>query len=82
MTRPQTEGPYSKPAGSGAASAGITYEVGENKIGGGFYMKALPRYGAPLDAVYGFETRQAAEAWIETDRAKHRPGRRPKLAAN
>ena len=55
--------------------------MGENKIGGGFYVKALPRYSEPMDAVYGFETKEAAEAWIEADRAKHRPGRRPKLAA-
>jgi IS1 family transposase len=63
------------------ATAGITYEVGENKIGDGFYVKPLPRYGEAMDAVYGFETKEAAEAWIEADRAKHRPGRRPKLAA-
>ena len=36
------------------ATAGITYEIGENKIGDGFYVKALPRYGEPTDAVYGF----------------------------
>ena len=37
------------------ATAGITYEVGENRIGDGFYVKALPRYSEPMDAVYGFE---------------------------
>lgn len=64
------------------ATAGITYEIGENRIGGGFYVKVLPRYGEPMEPVYGFETRQAAEAWIEADRAKHRPGRRPKSAVS
>jgi hypothetical protein len=64
------------------ATAGITYEVRENRIGGGFFVKVLPRYSEPMEPVYGFETREAAEAWIDADRAKHRPGRRPKLAAN
>ncbi len=64
------------------ATAGTTYEIGENRIGGGFYVKALPRYGEPLEPVYGFKTRDEADAWVEADRAKHRPGRRPKLAAN
>jgi hypothetical protein len=47
------------------AIAGITYEIGENKIGGGFFVKALPRYDTPTDPVYGFVTRVVAEAWIE-----------------
>jgi IS1 family transposase len=64
------------------ATAGITYEIGENRIGSGFYVKVLPRYSEPLEPVYGFETREAAEVWIEADRAKHRPGRRPKLTAS
>lgn len=63
------------------ATAGITYEIGKNKIGSGFYVKVLPRYSEPKPAVYGFETREAAEVWIEADRAKHRPGRRPKTSA-
>jgi IS1 family transposase len=63
------------------ATAGITYVIGENKIGAGFFVKALPRYEQPMEPVYGFKSRGEAEAWIEADRAKHRPGRRPKLAA-
>lgn len=63
------------------ATAGITYEIGENRIGGGFYVKVLPRYSEPMEPVYGFETRAAAKTWIEADRAKHRPGRRPKLVS-
>jgi hypothetical protein len=64
------------------ATAGITYQVGENRIGGGFYVKVLPRYDEPMEPVYGFKSRVEAESWIEADRAKHRPSRRPKLSAN
>jgi hypothetical protein len=64
------------------STAGITYEIGENRIGGGFYVKVLPRYGEAVAPIYGFKERAEAEAWIEADRAKHRPGRRPKIAAN
>ncbi len=64
------------------ATAGITYEIGENRIGGGFYVKVLPRYGEAMEPVYGFESREAAQTWIESDRAKHRPGRRPKLVSS
>jgi IS1 family transposase len=63
------------------ATAGIVYEIGKNRIGGGYYVKVVPRYGEPKEAVY-FGMREAAEAWIEADRAKHRPGRRPKLIAS
>jgi IS1 family transposase len=62
------------------ATAGITYDIGENKIGGGFFVKVFPRYKQPMEPVYGFKSRVEAEVWIEADRAKHRPGRRPKLA--
>lgn len=62
------------------ATAGITYDVGENRIGGGFYVKVLPRYDEPSEPVYGFKSRAEVATWIEADRAKHRPGRRPKLA--
>jgi hypothetical protein len=64
------------------STAGITYEIGENRIDGGFYVKVLPRYGETAAPIYGFKARTEAEAWIEEDRAKHRPGRRPKIAAN
>jgi hypothetical protein len=47
----------------------------------GFPAFYLPRYGEPMEPVYGFKTREEADTWVETDRAKHRPGRRPKLAA-
>jgi IS1 family transposase len=63
------------------ATAGITYEIGQNRIGGGYFVKVIPRYDQPLEPIYGFKTKAEAEAWIEADRAKHRPGRRPKLAA-
>jgi hypothetical protein len=61
------------------ATAGITYQVAENRIGGGFFVKKLPRYSEPMEPVYGFKNRAEVEAWIEADRAKHRPGRRPKV---
>jgi hypothetical protein len=61
--------------------AGITYEVGENRIGGGFYVRVLPRYSEPMPTVYGFNTRAEAEAWVDADRASHKPGRRPKVSA-
>jgi hypothetical protein len=63
------------------ATAGITYEIGQNRIGGGFYVKVLPRYGETVAPIYGFKDRTEAQAWIEADRAKHRPGRRPKQIA-
>jgi IS1 family transposase len=62
------------------AVAGITYEVGENKIGGGFYVRIAPRYGEP-ETVYGFATRDAAAAHILVDQKSHKPGRRPKAIA-
>lgn len=62
------------------ATAGITYEIGENWIGGGFFVRVLPRYAPPMEPVYGFENCVEAEAWIEADRAKHRPGRRQKIS--
>jgi IS1 family transposase len=61
------------------ATAGITYEIGENRIGGGFYVKVLPRYAEPTEPIFGFETREAAQAWIAADRAEHKPGRRAKV---
>jgi hypothetical protein len=62
------------------ATAGIEYVIGQNRIGGGFYVKAQPRYGKAPATVY-FKTQDEAEAWIDADRARHRPGRRPKLIA-
>ncbi len=56
------------------ATAGTEYVIGQNRIGAGFYAKPIPRYGEPPPAVY-FDTREEAEAWVEADRAKHRPGR-------
>jgi IS1 family transposase len=61
------------------ATAGIVYEVGENRVGGGFYVRVLPRYEPQRETKFGFATREAADAWVEADRASHRPGRRKKL---
>ena len=30
------------------ATAGIEYAIGQNRIGGGFYAKVMPRYGEAL----------------------------------
>src|ERR1700683_2367051 len=49
--------------------------------GGGFYVKMLPRYSEPTAPIFGFKDHAETEAWIEVDRAKHRPSRRPKLTA-
>jgi IS1 family transposase len=61
------------------ATDGTTYEIGENQIGGGFHVRVLPRYEPQRETKYGFETRKAAEAWIESDRKSHRPGRPRKI---
>jgi len=47
---------------------------------GGYAVRTLPRYGEP-STQFGFKTVADAEAFIETERAKHRPGRRRKVAA-
>ena len=62
-------------------TAGITYRVGENEIGGGYFVRVIPRYELLPDPVYGFKTREEAEFWIKQDRTSHKPGRRRKLAA-
>jgi hypothetical protein len=64
------------------ATAGITYRVGENEIGDGFFVRVISRYEVAPDPVYGFKTREEAESWIERDRKFHMPGRRPKALTN
>ena len=59
------------------ATASITYEIGENRVGR-FYVKVPPRYRGPKEPVYGFENQEAAAVWIEAERAKRKPGRRRK----
>jgi IS1 family transposase len=63
------------------AVAGITYEVNRNRIGGGFHVRIQPRYGEGRSE-FGFQTVEAANAFIERAKASHRPGRRPKLISN
>jgi hypothetical protein len=60
------------------AVAGTTYEAGANQIGEGFFVRITPRYGEP-ETVYGFVSSAGAHAYIEEQKASHRPGRRPKL---
>ena|ERR1043166_7274826 len=62
------------------AVAGITYEVAKDRIGEGYHVRVLPRYGK-AETTFGFADEAAAIAFIEADRAKHRPGRRRKAAA-
>jgi len=62
------------------ATAGITYEVSKNKIGGGLFVKISPRYGKP-ETVYGFGTLEAANAYVLESRESHKPGRKRKIAS-
>jgi hypothetical protein len=62
------------------AIAGTTYEVGENRIGDGYFVRTLPRYGEP-ETEFGFATEADAVAYIERQKASHRPGRRRKTTA-
>jgi hypothetical protein len=62
------------------AVAGTTYGAGANKIGEGFFVRITTRYDEP-ETVYGFATLAEAHAYIEEQKASHRPGRRPKLTA-
>jgi IS1 family transposase len=62
------------------ATAGTTYDVEPDRIGQGFHVRIHTRYGKARDQ-FGFATVEEARAFIETERAKHRPGRRRKLVA-
>ena len=67
-------------AGRKASKGGcITYEIGEDVIGDGDHVRVLPRY-ADAKTEFEFATRLAAEQFFEADKAKHRPGRRRKVA--
>ena len=61
------------------ATAGTTYEVNPDRIGEGFHVRTLTRYGKP-QTTFGFKTIAGAQAFIEAERAKHKPGRRRKAA--
>ena len=56
------------------ANQETTYEVAKVKIGEGYNVRRIERY-APTMTEY-FPTEEAAYAWIEADKASHRPGRR------
>jgi hypothetical protein len=62
------------------ATAGTTYDVEPDRIGQGFHVRIHTRYGKPRDQ-FGFATIEEARAFVEAERAKHRPGRRRKIAA-
>jgi IS1 family transposase len=61
------------------AVAGITYDIGMDKIAGGYRVRILPRYAEPRTE-FGFANVADAEAFIEREKASHRPGRRRKMA--
>jgi hypothetical protein len=61
------------------ATAGTTYEVSADRIPPGFHVVINSRYGKP-ETIFGFPTVDDAKAFIEAERAKHRPGRRRKVA--
>ena len=59
----------SAPAVSGQSRPCLTVaEIGEYKIGGGLFVRVIPRYESSRDPIYGFRSRDEAEAWIECDR--------------
>jgi hypothetical protein len=62
------------------ATAGTTYDIEPDRIGQGFHVCIHARYGASRDQ-FGFANVAEARAFIEAERAKHRPGRRRKVAA-
>ena len=56
------------------AATATTYEIEPVKIGDGYQVRRMERFEGR--ATEFFPMREAAEAWIAADRAKHRPGRR------
>jgi len=60
------------------AVSGITYEVAKDRIGEGFHVRVLARYEAPRTE--HFPTVEAANAFVDAEKASHRPGRRRKVA--
>lgn len=64
-------------AGAGRLTA---YSVEKDRIGEGFHVRMEIRYGT-LPSQFGFKTVADAEAFIEAEKAKHRPGRRRKSEA-
>jgi hypothetical protein len=60
------------------AASGTLYKVESVRIGEGYSVCVLRRYESPVTEF--FPTKEAVEAWIEQDRASHKPGPRRKLA--
>jgi hypothetical protein len=58
------------------AVAGIVYEVRKDVIGEGYHVRTLPRYADPSTEFFPNEA--AAMAYVERQKASHRPGRRRK----
>jgi len=45
------------------------------------HVRIQTRYAPAIPSQFGFKTIAGAEAFIEAEKAKHRPGRRKKVAA-
>jgi hypothetical protein len=52
--------------------------INPDRIGEGFHVRTLSRYGKP-ETKFGFKTVADAQAFIDAERAKHKPGRRKKI---
>src|SRR5262249_45216869 len=61
------------------STAGILYQVHINEETHKLFVRMIPRSGQAYRSAVEFETRVAADAWIEQDRKSHLAGRRSKL---
>jgi len=66
--------------GRDVATAGTVYSVEKDRIGEGYHVRIQTRYAPAIPSQFGFKTVAEAEAFIEAQKAKHRPGRRRKVA--
>src|SRR5713226_2566507 len=62
------------------AKTGTVYEVAKNDIGGGYHVRRIPRFDEEPKTVFGFADTAAAKAWVEADKASHKPGQKGKAA--
>jgi len=70
-----SRGPHGHRASTRGASGG------KDVIGQGYHVRIQTRYAPALPSQFGSKTVADAEAFIEAEKAKHRPGRRRKVAA-
>ncbi len=55
------------------AKTGTLYEVEKDAIGDTYHVRRIPRYEA-AETFFGFANTAVAEAWVEADKASHKPG--------